>query len=111
MFIHKRKMAVGFVVAVAAASLMLPLLSVGASGAPRHASDTVLSFRARDVYTSGVAYSAPTAWNPMNLGNIATGTQGLLYETLFLYNRSQRYFRGWPERYVDQCQHLHDCAA
>ena len=87
MLIHKRKMAVGFVVAVAAASLMLPLLSVGASGAPRHASDTVLSFpRNETVYSSGVAYSAPTAWNPMNLGNIATGTEGLLYETLFLYN-------------------------
>ena len=58
---------------------MLPLLSVGASPAPRHASDTVLSFpRNETVYTSGVAYSAPTAWNPMNLGNITTGTQGLL---------------------------------
>ncbi|MGD0441583.1 MAG: ABC transporter substrate-binding protein [Acidimicrobiales bacterium] len=100
MSIHKRKMAVGFVVAAAAAALMLPLLTVGASvasGAPRHATQSApLSFpRNETVYTSGVAYSAPTNWNPMNTGNYATGTQGLLYETLFLYNPINNTYMPW----------------
>ena len=88
MSIQKRKVAIGLVTALAAAALMMPLLTVGVSGAATHsARDSVTSFpRNETIYTSGTAYSAPTNWNPMNLGNYATGTQGLLYETLFLYN-------------------------
>jgi peptide/nickel transport system substrate-binding protein len=29
---------------------------------------------------------APSNWNPLDTGNYATGTQGLIYEPLFLYN-------------------------
>ena len=89
MLIHKRKMAVGFAVAVAAASLMLPLLTMGASATTRHASSgpTLKSLpRHQTIYTSGVAYSGPVNWNPMDTGAYATGTQGLVYETLELYN-------------------------
>ncbi len=98
MLIHKRKMAVGFVTAVAAFSLMLPLLGAGASGASTHATKvpSITSLpRNETVYTSGAAYSAPTIWNPMDVGNYATGTQGLLYETLFLYNPVTNTYLPW----------------
>ena len=80
MLIHKRKMAVGFAATVAALSLMLPLLGTGASGASTHAvkASPITSLpRNETLYTSGAAYSAPTIWNPMDLGNFATGTEGL----------------------------------
>jgi peptide/nickel transport system substrate-binding protein len=78
------------------------LLSAGISGAATHSTrDSVTSFpRAQTLYTSGTSYSAPTNWNPMNLGNYATGTQGLLYETLFLYNplNSKNPYMPWLAR-------------
>ena len=87
---QKRKMAIGLATAAAALALVAPLLSIGASGATTNHARAIVPItslpRNETVYTSGVAYSAPTNWNPMNLGNYATGTQGLLYETLFLYN-------------------------
>jgi peptide/nickel transport system substrate-binding protein len=98
MSIQKRKLAVGLVTAVAAFSLMLPLLGAGASGASTHAvkAPSITSLpRAETLYTSGAAYSAPTNWNPMNEGNFATGTQGLLYETLFLYNPVTNTYIPW----------------
>jgi len=100
MSIQKRKVALGLVTALAAASLMMPLLSAGISSAATHTTkDTVLSFpRNETVYTSGTAYSAPTIWNPMDLGNYATGTQGLLYETLFLYNPLNNSYMPWLAR-------------
>jgi peptide/nickel transport system substrate-binding protein len=42
--------------------------------------------RNETLYTSGTAYSPPSNWNPLDTGNYATGTQGLIYEPLFLYN-------------------------
>ena len=89
MSIQKRKLAVGLVTAVAAFSLMLPLLGAGASGASTHAvkAPSITSLpRNESLITSGAAYIAPVNWNPWNTGNYSTGTQGLLYETLFLYN-------------------------
>ena len=76
MLIHKRKMAVGFVTAVAAASLMLPLLVGGASGASTRTSKAapITSLpRNETLYTSGAAYTAPAIWNPMDMGDFATG--------------------------------------
>jgi peptide/nickel transport system substrate-binding protein len=96
-------MAVGFAVAVAAASLMLPLLTMGASAATRHASSKLSLTnlpRTETVFTSGVAYSAPVNWNPMNTGGYATGTQGLVYETLELYNPVTNSYINWLARSV-----------
>jgi peptide/nickel transport system substrate-binding protein len=42
--------------------------------------------RSETLYTSGTAYMPPSNWNPLDMGNYATGTQGLIYEPLFLYN-------------------------
>ena len=98
----KRRVALGLVTALAAASLMVPLLTAGVSSAATHSSrDSVTSFpRNETLYTSGTSYSAPTIWNPMDLGNYATGTQGLLYETLFLYNplNSKNPYMPWLAR-------------
>ena len=98
MLIHKRKMAIGFVTAVAAFALMVPLLGAGASSASTHAAKapSITSLpRNETLYTSGAAYSAPTIWNPMDLGNFATGTEGLIYETLFLYNPVANSYVPW----------------
>ncbi len=55
-----------------------------------------LSFpRAQTLYTSGSAYIPPSNWNPFNLGNYATGTQGLVYEPLFLYNPVKNSYLPW----------------
>lgn len=51
--------------------------------------------RAGTLYTSGTAYSPPSNWNPFNLGNYATGTQGLVYEPLFLYDPVHNKYDPW----------------
>ena len=51
--------------------------------------------RAGTLYTSGTAYSPPSNWNPFNLGNYAMGTQGLVYEPLFLYDPVHNKYDPW----------------
>src|SRR5688572_33081371 len=47
----------------------------GAGGYPRN----------ETLYTSGTQWGPPSSWNPIIPGSV-TGTVGLLYETLFLYD-------------------------
>jgi peptide/nickel transport system substrate-binding protein len=42
--------------------------------------------RNETLYTTGTSYGPPVNWNPLDLGNFATGTQGLIYEPLNLYD-------------------------
>jgi peptide/nickel transport system substrate-binding protein len=57
---------------------------------------TTTSFpRNETVYTSGSAYSPPTNWNPLDTGNYATGTQGLIYEPLYLYDPIKGSYDPW----------------
>jgi peptide/nickel transport system substrate-binding protein len=42
--------------------------------------------RDETLYTTGTSYGPPVNWNPLDLGNFATGTQGLIYEPLNLYD-------------------------
>ncbi len=51
--------------------------------------------RSETLYTSGTAYAPPTIWNPFDLGNFATGTQGLIYEPLFLYDPVKNTYDPW----------------
>jgi peptide/nickel transport system substrate-binding protein len=68
-----------------------PSASSSASGGT-----SVTSFpRSQTLYTSGTAYAPPTNWNPLNLGNDATGTQGLMYEPLFLYDPIGGSYKPW----------------
>jgi peptide/nickel transport system substrate-binding protein len=61
--------------------------SASAAASASSGGGATVSFpRSQTLYTSGTAYSAPSNWNPLDTGNYATGTQGLVYEPLFLYN-------------------------
>src|SRR5712691_482235 len=67
------------------------------STAPSASSSAALSGfpRSETLYTSGTAYAPPTIWNPFDLGNFATGTQGLVYEPLFLYDPVKNQYDPW----------------
>ncbi len=83
--------------ALTAAALTAPLLSVAGSGA---ASASRLPFqgnypRGETLYTSGTAYSQPTNFNPNDPGGGYTGTMGLLYEPLFLYDPIHGGYKPW----------------
>jgi peptide/nickel transport system substrate-binding protein len=51
--------------------------------------------RNETLYTSGTAYTPPANWNPLDTGNYATGTQGLIYESLFLYDPLKNDYDPW----------------
>ena len=68
--------------------------SASASGAA--GSGATLSFpRAETLYTSGTAYGPPVNWNPLDTGAFATGTQGLIYEPLYLYDPIKGQYEPW----------------
>ena len=68
--------------------------SAGASGAA--GSGGTLSFpRNETLYTSGTAYGPPVNWNPLDTGAFATGTQGLIYEPLYLYDPVKGAYDPW----------------
>lgn len=72
--------------------------STGSSSAPtaKPASQSISSFpRSETLYTSGTAYAPPSNWNPFDIGNMATGTQGLVYEPLFLYDPVHNTYKPW----------------
>lgn len=68
----------------------------GASGSSSSAPAALTQFpRSQTVYTSGTMYSPPSTWNPFNVGNYATGAQGLIYEPLFLYDPIHNTYKPW----------------
>src|SRR5215831_1174163 len=69
--------------------------SGSASSSPSSGGAVTSYPRSQTLYTSGSAYQPPTNWNPLNLGNYATGTQGLVYETLFLYDPIKGTYSPW----------------
>jgi peptide/nickel transport system substrate-binding protein len=70
--------------------------STPTSAASTSAGSTLTGFpRNETLYTSGTAYAPPSNWNPFNLGNFATGTQGLVYEPLFLYDPIHNKYDPW----------------
>jgi peptide/nickel transport system substrate-binding protein len=97
----------GWRAAVTATALVAPLLSAcGGSSATAITTSTTTSStsglrtavnfpRSETLYTSGTAYSAPTNFNPLDTGNFYTGTMGLLYEPLFLYNPNTDGYVPW----------------
>jgi peptide/nickel transport system substrate-binding protein len=50
--------------------------------------------RNETLYTTGTAWSPPTQWNPI-IPNPATGTVGLVYETLFLFDANTAQLKPW----------------
>src|SRR5215831_439652 len=69
--------------------------SASASSSPSSGGAVTSYPRTQTLYTSGSAYSPPTNWNPLDVGNDATGTQGLIYETLFLYDPIKGTYSPW----------------
>jgi peptide/nickel transport system substrate-binding protein len=58
-------------------------------------SATVSLPRDETLYTTGTATSPPSNFNPLDLSAAYTGTQGLLYEPLFLYDPVHGRFIPW----------------
>lgn len=59
--------------------------SAGGGGYPRE----------QTLFTSGTQWGAPVNWNPIMNWTYATGTVGLVYETLFLYDPLTDEFEPW----------------
>ncbi len=97
MVISKRKVVTRLGAALTAAALVVPLMSaVAASPASATKVPSISSFpRDETLYTSGSAYSPPSNWNPLDGGSRYTGTMGLLYETLFLYDPIHNKYLPW----------------
>ena len=51
--------------------------------------------RSETLYTGGKQWGPVSNWNPLMTGNYATGTIGLVYETLFLYDPLTDKFMPW----------------
>ncbi len=67
-----------------------------ASSAPAASGSGQTSFpRTETLYTSGTSYAPPANWNPLDVGNFATGTQGLIYEPLNLYDPIKGTYKAW----------------
>jgi peptide/nickel transport system substrate-binding protein len=79
----KTKAAARLGTALAAAAMVAPLISVVAGGS---AGAQASYPRSETLYTSGTAYVPPNNFNPNDLGSLYTGTYGLLYEPLYLYD-------------------------
>jgi peptide/nickel transport system substrate-binding protein len=70
--------------------------SSGAKSTTTTSGNGAISFpRNETLYTSGTAYNPPANWNPLDQGNFATGTQGLIYEPLFLYDPVKNSYDPW----------------
>ncbi|GII32984.1 ABC transporter substrate-binding protein [Planotetraspora mira] len=51
--------------------------------------------RNETLYTSGTQWGPPANWNPLREWDFATGTKGLVYETLFLYDPNTDKLTPW----------------
>jgi peptide/nickel transport system substrate-binding protein len=69
--------------------------SASATGSASSGSSTLSFPRSETVYTSGTAYGPPVNWNPLDTGAFATGTQGLIYEPLYLYDPVKGQYDPW----------------
>jgi peptide/nickel transport system substrate-binding protein len=73
-----------------------PSGAASGSAAAGTGSGGTLSFpRNETLYTSGTAYGPPVNWNPLDTGAFATGTQGLIYEPLYLYDPVKGSYTPW----------------
>jgi len=94
-----RRRAIRWAGAAAAAAVLIGVAACGSSSpaTPKASGTATLTGfpRTQTLFTSGTAYAPPSNWNPFNLGNFATGTQGLIYEPLFLYDPIKNSYRPW----------------
>lgn len=82
--------------AVAALAALALLVVSGASARGTAKTAKLASYpRSQTLYTSGTMYGPPVNWNPLDNGSYATGTLGLIYESLFLYDPLADKFVPW----------------
>jgi peptide/nickel transport system substrate-binding protein len=86
--------------------LSVGLLAAACTGAEGGGSDSGSGSYPRNetLFTSGTQWGPPSNWNPFRQGDYATGTVGLLYETLFLYDPLADKFEPWladKDQWVD----------
>ncbi|MGO9660840.1 MAG: ABC transporter substrate-binding protein [Acidimicrobiales bacterium] len=97
MVTSKKKVTVRCGVVFTAVAVALPLLTfvgTGTATAARIANQTSFP-RSETLYTSGTAGNSPDNFNPDDIGSLYTGTVGLLYEPLFLYDPIHNKFIPW----------------
>jgi peptide/nickel transport system substrate-binding protein len=98
MVISKRKAGTRLGTALTAAALVAPLVSAAGAGtaaAATRVANTTSFPRNETLYTSGTAGNSPNNFNPNDLGSLYTGTAGLLYEPLFLYDPIHNKYIPW----------------
>jgi len=82
--------------APAAAPTAAPAAPAAAAPAAATEAPTAVTFaRNETLYTGGKQWGPVSNWNPLMTGNYATGTIGLVYETLFLYDPLTDKFTPW----------------
>jgi peptide/nickel transport system substrate-binding protein len=69
--------------------------SAPAASASGPAVDTTVYPRAETLYTTGKQWGAPSTWNPLDAGNMAMGTFGLQYESLYMYDPLKDVYTPW----------------
>ena len=104
MFTGKKKGLVGVMAVVLAGAMIVPLLAVSSATASTRVSHalpappSVTPSATNTIYTSGTMYGPPNVFNPNESGSYATGTEGLLYETLWLYDPVKNDYIPWLAR-------------
>ncbi len=86
----KTTVALGVVTLIAALALSTLTVTAGASSSKANALP-----RAATLYTSGTAWGPFAQFNPLRTSGNATGTVGLLYETLFRYDPLKDRYIPW----------------
>src|SRR5450759_3156910 len=76
-----------------ASTAVVPNAAPSATGLP--VTDSTVYPRAETLYTTGKQWGPPSTWNPLDAGNYATGTLGLQYETLFMYDPLKDVYTPW----------------
>lgn len=79
------------------AALVMLLTACGGAATPAVVSEPSAEIFAREetLYTGGKQWGPVSNWNPFMTGNYATGTLGLVYETLFLYDPLTDAYTPW----------------
>jgi peptide/nickel transport system substrate-binding protein len=67
----------------------------GSTGAAQQGAQPGSYPREQTLYTSGTQWGPPSNWNPLRNWDYATGTEGFVYEPLFLYDPFKDEYKPW----------------
>jgi peptide/nickel transport system substrate-binding protein len=95
MVISKRKAVTRLGVLLTAAAMVVPLVVTSSTASAAKVPNLASFPRSETVYTQGTAGNSPNNFNPFDIGGLYTGTVGLLYEPLFLYDPIHNKYIPW----------------